>query len=61
MGHSIRSLQSRPVFDSDGNPLGTFVMGFSDPRAATDWDEALMIFAADAVTALLKQERARPA
>ncbi len=56
MQHSIRSLQSRPVFDSDGKPLGTFVMGFGVPRTATDWNEALMAFAADAVTALLKHD-----
>jgi GAF domain len=57
MGHCIRSLQSRPVFNIDGKPLGTFVMGFAEPRAATAWDEALMVFAADAVTALLKRQR----
>ena len=53
--HGILSLQSRPVFDADGRPLGTFVMGFEEPRAATDWDEALMLFAADAVTRLLRR------
>ena len=58
LGHSIRSLQSRPVYGEDGRPLGTFVMGFSEPRTARDFDEALMLFAADAVSGLL-QEAAR--
>jgi GAF domain-containing protein len=46
--HSILSLQSRPVFGRDGQPLGTFVMGFSGPREPGDFDLALLEFAADA-------------
>lgn len=55
--HSIVALQSRPVFNNDGKPLGTFVMGFSTPRAVTDFDVALMEFAADAASELLRRNR----
>ena len=58
--HSIVALQSRPVYDGDGKPLGTFVMGFSTPRAASDFDIALMDFAADAATELFRQARRKP-
>lgn len=51
-------LGHRPVYGEDRRPLGTFVMGFSEPRAARDFDEALVLFAADAVSGLL-QEAAR--
>ena len=59
LAHSIVALQSRPVYDSEGKPLGTFVMGFSSPRAATDFDIALMDFAADAASELLRQARGK--
>jgi hypothetical protein len=61
LSHSIVSLQSRPVFDDGGQPLGTFVMGYSEPRAASDFDIALMDFAADAARELYKQKRDRQA
>jgi len=53
--HEIRSLQSRPIFAGNGRPLGTFVLGYGEPRAASGFDDALMRFAADAVTAMLQQ------
>lgn len=56
--HAIRSLQSRPIFADNGRPLGTFVLGYREPRAASGFDEALMRFAADAVTATLQQHAA---
>ena len=55
--HSIIALQSRPVFDDKGQPLGTFVMGFSEPRTVNDFDRSLMDFAADAATELFKVRR----
>lgn len=57
LSHSIVALQSRPVLDSDGRPLGTFVMGFFEPRSTNDFDIALMDFAADAARDLFKRER----
>jgi hypothetical protein len=54
LAHGIRSLQSRPVCGRDGRPVGTFVMGYAEPRDARDFDAALMAFAADAVGALLQ-------
>jgi hypothetical protein len=57
LNHSIVALQSRPVVDEEGHPFGTFVMGFSEPRKASDFDNTLMEFAADAAKELFKQER----
>jgi GAF domain-containing protein len=53
--HGIQSLQSRPVYGPDGCAIGTFVMGFSSARSVTDYDEALMQFAADAVGTLFQR------
>jgi hypothetical protein len=61
LAHSIVALQSRPVYGAEGKPLGTFVMGFSEPRAVTDFDITLMDFAADAASELLREARARGA
>lgn len=61
LAHSIVALQSRPVYDAEGKPLGIFVMGFPEPRAATDFDITLMDFAADAASELLREARARGA
>jgi hypothetical protein len=54
--HGIFSLQSRPVHGRDGKPIGTFVMTFAEPRVATDFNVAVMNFAAEAVSALLQRE-----
>jgi len=48
LDHGIRSLQSRPVYLCDGKPYGTFVLAYRQPHKETDWDVALMKFAADA-------------
>lgn len=39
LDHGVRSIQSRPVLATDGAPLGTFVLAFQEPRAATAFDE----------------------
>ena len=54
--HGIRSLQSRPVYGEQRKPIGTFVMGYHEPREVRDFDVALMEFAADAVGTLLQNE-----
>lgn len=54
--HGIRSLQSRPVYGRARKPIGTFVMGYDQPREDRDFDVALMDFAADAVGTLLQKE-----
>lgn len=56
IAHGIRSLQSRPVYGRDEKPIGTFVMGYAEPREARDFDAALLAFAADAVGALLQAQ-----
>ncbi len=53
--HGIKSLQSRPVYGREGKPIGTFVMGYGEPRPERDFDVALMDFAADAVGTLLQK------
>jgi GAF domain-containing protein len=45
----VRAVQSRPIYLRDGATYGTFVLGYREPRAESDWDVAVMTFAADAV------------
>lgn len=52
--HDIRAVQSRPFSLSDGRPYGTFVLTYKEPRAESDWDVALMKFAADASGTILQ-------
>jgi GAF domain-containing protein len=47
LSHGLRAIQSRPIF-VDGKPRGTFVLAFGEPTPETEWDVALMTFAADA-------------
>lgn len=56
LDNGIRSLQSRPVYLRDGKPFGTFVLAYRQPRAETDWDVALMTFAADAAGLILQSD-----
>ena len=48
----LRAIQSRPIF-VDGKPRGTFVLAFREPKSESDWDVALMTFAADAASKAL--------
>jgi hypothetical protein len=54
LDHGIRSLQSRPVLLSDGTPCASFVMAYREPRAETEWNAALMAFAADAASHVIQ-------
>lgn len=45
--HGLRSIQSRPFY-VNGKPRGTFVLAFREPRHESEWNVALMTFAADA-------------
>ncbi len=56
LAHGLKSLQSRPVYGRERNPIGTFVMGYGEPSAAHRFDAPFMEFAADAVGALLQRE-----
>jgi GAF domain-containing protein len=57
LDHGLRALQSRPVY-VNGQPRGTFVLAFREPRHESDWDAALMTFAADAAGEALGKEMA---
>jgi GAF domain-containing protein len=57
--HGIRSLQSRPIYLRDGAPFGSFVLCFREPRAETDWNVALIKFAADAAGEAIQAELER--
>jgi len=48
----LKSIQSRPVY-VNGKVRGTFVLAYQKPRPESDWDAALMTFAADAATEAL--------
>ena len=56
LDHGLRSLQSRPVYLRDRRPYGTFVLAYRDPREETDWDAALMKFAADAAGLIIQSD-----
>ena len=56
LDHGLRSLQSRPVRLRDGTPYATFVLAYREPRAETDWDVALMTFAADAAGHVIQSD-----
>ncbi|MGH6789705.1 MAG: GAF domain-containing protein [Pseudolabrys sp.] len=52
--HGIRAVQSRPVLLRQVTPYGTFVLAFREARKETDWDVALMKFAADAASTAIQ-------
>ena len=56
LDHGIRSLQSRPVYLRDGKAYATFVLAYREPRVETDWNVALMNFAADAASLIIQPE-----
>ena len=45
--HGLRAVQSRPIIVA-GKPRGTFVIAYRQPKPESDWDVALMQFAASA-------------
>jgi GAF domain-containing protein len=56
LDHGIRSLQSRPVYLRERKPYATFVLAYRLPREETDWDAALMKFAADAAGFIIQSD-----
>ena len=56
LDHGLRSLQSRPVYLRDGKPFASFVLGYREPRPETDWNVALMTFAADAASFAIQDQ-----
>ena len=56
LSHGIRSLRSRPVYGRKDKPIGTFVLGYGEPREDQDFDIPYIEFAADAVAAILQRE-----
>lgn len=54
LGYGLRSLQSRPVY-VNGKARGTFVLAYREPKPESEWDGALMAFAADAAGDVLGQ------
>ena len=61
LDYGLKSIQSRPVY-VNGKCRGTFVLAYRDSRSESEWDVALMTFAADAATeALSKQSVSDPA
>ena len=56
LDHGIRSLQSRPVYLRDRRPYATFVLAYRQPQMETDWDVAIMKFAADAAGLIIQSD-----
>jgi GAF domain-containing protein len=52
LDHGLQAIQSRPVY-VDGKPRGTFVLAYRQPKPESEWDAALMMFAADAASKAL--------
>jgi len=52
LDHGLKAIQSRPIY-VDGKPQGTFVLAFREPKPESEWDQALMTFAADAAGKVL--------
>jgi len=49
-------LQSRPVYLRERRPYATFVLAYRLPHEETDWDVALMTFAADAAGLIIQSD-----
>jgi GAF domain-containing protein len=56
LDHGLRSLQSRPVYLRERKPYGTFVLAYREAREETNWDVALMKFAADAAGLIIQSD-----
>ena len=54
--YGLKSIQSRPVY-VEGKARGTFVLAYKDARPESEWDGALMTFAADAATEALSSKQ----
>ena len=52
LDYGLKSIQSRPVY-VNGKSRGTFVLAYRAPKPETEWDAALMTFAADAASKTL--------
>ncbi|MGB6350392.1 MAG: GAF domain-containing protein [Pseudolabrys sp.] len=59
LDHGVRSLQSRPVYLRERMPYATFVLAYRQPRIESDWDVALMKFAADAAGLIIQSDLER--
>lgn len=55
LDYGLKSIQSRPVY-VNGKPRGTFVLAYTQARPESEWDAALMAFAADAATEALSND-----
>ena len=54
LDYGLKSIQSRPVY-VNGRARGTFVLAYRAPRPESEWDVALMTFAANAATEALSR------
>jgi hypothetical protein len=52
LNYGLMAIQSRPVYVA-GKARGTFVLAFRQSKPESDWDAALMTFAADATSEIL--------
>jgi GAF domain-containing protein len=58
LDHGIRALQSRPIYLRE-RPFATFVLAYRRSREVTDWNVALMKFAADAAGLIIQSDLER--
>lgn len=54
LSYGLQAVQSRPVYVA-GHARGTFVLAYRAPRLESQWDAALMNFAADAASEALSK------
>jgi two-component sensor histidine kinase len=56
--HHVKTIQSHPVFAADGTSLGTFVIGFREPRSLNAQEEKLIALGTDLTGLALIRHRA---
>lgn len=59
--HNIRATHSTPIFDSDGQPLASFMLCFDQPRKPDEWEHRLADFGAYIASIAIERDQAEEA
>jgi two-component sensor histidine kinase len=59
LDHDIRSCRSQPIRTANGNPLGTFMLCYREPRQVGRFDDRLMTVCSSLTELALERRRAR--
>lgn len=58
LDHGVRACQSTPIIATDGSVLGSFVLGFAEPRDPDAWDAATIALSLQLAGLALERARA---